>query len=157
MLLRIRSADELSPRIVVHLTLALILAPLLLVKVIVVRYQKSAWNVLITLGVTIFALAFTLVSMNVAVHYVRDLTPHKVPFAISLRVIAVVVVSAVVALLARVENGGNVTRIVRSTWNGRSGEPRFDRCSRAHCLNPLAPNSPGLTTFQTSRVVIAAM
>jgi len=69
MLLRIRLADELSPRIVLHFSLALILAPLLLVKVIVVRYQRSAWNVLITLGVTIFAVAFTLVSINVAVHY----------------------------------------------------------------------------------------
>jgi uncharacterized protein YqhQ len=57
MLLRIRSADELSPRIIVHLALALILALLLLVKVIVVRYQRSAWNVLIALGVTIFAIA----------------------------------------------------------------------------------------------------
>ena len=101
MLLRIRSADELSPRIVMHLTLALILAPLLLVKVIVVRYQKSAWNVLMTLGVTIFAIAFTLVSMNVAVHYLRDLPAHKVPFAISLRIIAVVVVAAVIAFFAR--------------------------------------------------------
>jgi len=101
MLLRIRSADELSPRIVTHLTLALILAPLLLVKVIVVRYQKSAWNVLITLGVTIFAIAFTLVSMNVAVHYMRDLPAHKVPFAISLRIIAAIVVAAVIAFFTR--------------------------------------------------------
>ena len=52
MLLRIRSADELSPRIILHLILALILTPLLLAKVIVVRYQKSAWNVLIALGIT---------------------------------------------------------------------------------------------------------
>jgi len=44
MLLRIRSADELSPRIILHLSLAFILAPLLLVKVIVVRFRKSAWN-----------------------------------------------------------------------------------------------------------------
>jgi ferredoxin-NADP reductase len=101
MVLRIRSADELSPRIVMHLTLALILAPLLLVKVIVVRYQKSAWNVLITLGVTIFASAFTLVAMNVAVHYLRNLPAHKVPFAISLRIITVVVVAAVISFFAR--------------------------------------------------------
>jgi ferredoxin-NADP reductase len=101
MLLRIRSADELSPRIVIHLVLALILAPLLLVKVIVVRYQKSAWNVLITLGVTIFAIAFTLVSMNVAVHYMRDLPAHKVPLAISLRIIAGVIVAALIAFFAR--------------------------------------------------------
>jgi ferredoxin-NADP reductase len=101
MLLRIRSLDELSPRIVLHLSLAFILAPLLLVKVIVVRYQKSAWNVLITLGVTIFAVAFTLVSMNAAVHYLRDVAPHKVPFAISLKVIVATIVAAGIAFFAK--------------------------------------------------------
>jgi ferredoxin-NADP reductase len=101
MLLRIRSADELSPRILMHLTLALMLAPLLLVKVIVVRYRESAWNVLIALGVTIFAIAFTLVSINVAVHYLRDLPPHKVPFAVSLRVVSVALICAVIAFFAR--------------------------------------------------------
>jgi ferredoxin-NADP reductase len=101
MLLRIRSLDELSPRIVLHLSLAFILAPLLFVKVIVVRYQKSAWNLLITLGVTIFAVAFTLVSMNVAVHYLRDVVPHKVPFAISLRVIVATIIAAGIAFFAK--------------------------------------------------------
>ena len=100
MLLRIRSADELSPRIIAHLILALILAPLLLVKLTVVRYQKSAWYVLIALGVTIFAVAFSLVSMNVAVHYLRGLTPRRVPLAISLAVIIVVVVTAVGAFIS---------------------------------------------------------
>lgn len=101
MLLRIRSADELSPRIALHLSLALILAPLLLVKVMVVRYQKPAWNVLITLGVAIFAIAFTLVSMNVAVHYLRAVVPHKVPFAMSLRVIVATIIAVTIALFAK--------------------------------------------------------
>ena len=101
MLLRIRSADEMSPRVILHASLAFMLAPLLLVKVIVVRYQKSAWNVLITLGVTIFAVAFTLVSMNLAVHYLRDIPAHKVPFAISLRVIVAVVIAAAIAFFAK--------------------------------------------------------
>lgn len=105
MLLRIRSADELSPRIVLHLTLALILAPLLLVKVTVVRYQKSAWDVLITLGVTIFTLAFTLVSLNVAVHYLRDVVPHKIPFAVSLRVIIAAIILAAIGFFARKHDG----------------------------------------------------
>lgn len=101
MLLRIRSADELPPRIVLHLWLALMLAPLLLVKILVVRYQKSAWNLLLTFGVMIFVLAFTLVSMNVAVHYLRDLVPHKVPFIRSFSVILVTVVAAVIGLVTK--------------------------------------------------------
>ena len=120
MLLRIRSADELSPRIVLHLSLALMLAPLLLVKVIVVRYQKSAWNVLIALGVTIFALAFTLVSMNVAVHYLRDLAPHKVPLAISLRVILAVILVVIVAFSARARTKPKMPAAPKSAAGVRS-------------------------------------
>lgn len=101
MLLRIRGTDELSPRIIFHMGLALILGPLLMIKVIVVRYQKAAWNVAMTLGITIFTVAFTLVAVNVAVHYLRDLAPHKLPFATSLRVIAAVIIAAGIALFAR--------------------------------------------------------
>ena len=102
MLLRVRgSADELSPRVVLHMGLALVLAPLLLVKVIVVRYQRAAWGVLMALGISILVTAFTLVAVNVSVHYLRNASPHKVPFAISLRVIVVVVILAAVAFLTR--------------------------------------------------------
>lgn len=65
-----------------------------------IRYRKSAWNVFMTLGVTTLAIAFTLVSMNVALHYLRDPPAQEVPFAISMRVIAAVVIGAVSALLA---------------------------------------------------------
>ena len=77
MLLRIRSADELSPRLVLHMALALALAPLLFVKVIVVRYQKAAWSLLMAIGIGILVTAFTLVTMNVAIHYLRRASPHN--------------------------------------------------------------------------------
>jgi ferredoxin-NADP reductase len=102
MLLRLRgSSDELSPRLTLHVGLALILAALLLAKVIVVRYQKAAWGALMALGISIFVAAFTLVTVNVAVHYLRNASPHKVPFATSLRVVAVVIILALVAVLTR--------------------------------------------------------
>ncbi len=102
MLLRMRgSSDELSPRLVLHMGLALALAPLLLVKVIVVRYQKAAWGLLMALGISIFLSAFTLIALNVSVHYLRNATPHKVPLAISLRVVAVVIALALVAFFVR--------------------------------------------------------
>lgn len=62
MLTRIKGlGDELSPRIILHMGLGLLLAPLLVVKVIVVRYQKAAWGLLMAIGTTVFAFAFTLV------------------------------------------------------------------------------------------------
>lgn len=102
MLLRVSgSSDELSPRLILHMGLALALAPLLLAKVIVVRYQRAAWGALMALGISILVTAFTLVAVNVSVHYLRNASPHKVPFAISLRVIVVVVILATVAFSAR--------------------------------------------------------
>jgi ferredoxin-NADP reductase len=102
MLLRIKGAsDELSPRLVLHVGLALILGPLLLAKVIVVRYQKAAWGLLMALGISIFAAAFTLVTLNVSVHYQRNASAHKVPHSISLIFVVLTVTLALVALLVR--------------------------------------------------------
>jgi hypothetical protein len=101
MILRIRgSSDELSPRLILHMGLALALAPLLLAKVLVVRYQKT-WGALMALGISIFVTAFTLVTVNASVHYLRNASPHKVPFAISLIVIAGVIALALAAFFAR--------------------------------------------------------
>ena len=49
MFLRLRGmADELPPRLILHVGLALLIAPLLFVKVIVARYQKAARASVIT-------------------------------------------------------------------------------------------------------------
>jgi len=102
MLLRIRgTADELSPRLILHMSLALVLAPLLLVKVIVVRFQKSAWGLLSALGVAIFSIAFTLVAINVSVHYVRNFSPHKMPPAVSGSVIVGISMLALIGFFSR--------------------------------------------------------
>lgn len=79
MLLRVRgSSDELSPRLILHMSLAFLLAPLLLAKVTTVRYQKDAWKLLMVLGIGIFGTAFTLVALNVSVHYLRIASRHQV-------------------------------------------------------------------------------
>ena len=67
MLLRLKGeSDELAPRILLHMLLALTLAPLLLMKVLVARYQPQGSSVLLpALGITIFLLSFTVVAVNV--------------------------------------------------------------------------------------------
>src|SRR5438270_2450948 len=98
MLLRIRAlSDELSPRLIFHEGLALALAPLLFVKVIVARYQKSARGLLMALGVAIFAIAFTIVTLNVSTHYLRQASAHKTPFSISITFVVVVLLSVLIA------------------------------------------------------------
>jgi ferredoxin-NADP reductase len=102
MLLRVKGqADELSPRLILHVGLALLLAPLLLVKVIVARYQKTARGLLTALGIGIFAAAFTLVSLNLVVHFLRVASTDKMPARTSLTFAVVVLISVAIALVAR--------------------------------------------------------
>ena len=67
MALRLKGvSEELPPRIILHVLLALLLAPVLLVKVLIARYYRHYSAALLPLGVTIFVLSFALVSMNLA-------------------------------------------------------------------------------------------
>lgn len=100
MLLRMKGwADELSPRLILHMGLALLLAPLVMAKVLVARYQKTARGLLMALGIGIFGMAFALVAMNVAVHYLRAASPHKVSGRTSEEVILAIVVLVAAAYL----------------------------------------------------------
>ncbi|HYX28947.1 MAG TPA: hypothetical protein VE863_10285 [Pyrinomonadaceae bacterium] len=102
MLLRIKgSADELSPQLVLHMGLALSLAPLLVVKVIVARYQKAARGLLMALGIGIFAIAFTLVALNFSIHFLQVASTHKEPIGISATFIALALILAVIPLVAK--------------------------------------------------------
>jgi hypothetical protein len=101
MLLRVRgSSDELSPRLIVHMGLAFALAPILFAKVIVARYQKAAWVILMALGISVFVTAFTLVTINVSIHFLRNVSRHPVPFTISLGVVVAVIISALVTFFS---------------------------------------------------------
>ena len=106
MLLRVKGqADELSPRLILHVGLAFLLAPLLLVKVIAARYQKAARGLLAALGIGIFAAAFTLVSLNLVVHFLRVASTDKVPASMSVILVGVVLISLAIALFARATQG----------------------------------------------------
>ena len=101
MLLRVKGwQDELSPRLVLHMGLALFLVPMLVGKVLVARYQKAARSLLMVLGIGIFGMAFTLVAMNVAIHFLRVASPHKMPAWTPAMVIMGVLVSVVLAYRA---------------------------------------------------------
>jgi ferredoxin-NADP reductase len=102
MLLRIRGwSRELSPRLIVHMGLALLLLPLLFVKVIVARYQKAARGLLTALGVAIFAAAFTLVAINFSIHFLRVASTEKPPIGISAIFIVAALISAAIAFVAK--------------------------------------------------------
>ena len=98
MLLRVKGwSDELSPRLILHVGLALSLVPLLLAKVIVARSQKAARGLLTGLGIVIFTVAFTLVALNLSVHFLRAASTDKVQFGTSSAFIVIVLISATIA------------------------------------------------------------
>ena len=102
MFLRVKGwSDELPARLILHMVLALSLAPLLLVKVIVARYQKAARDLLMALGIGIFTIAFSVVAPNLFVHYLRVASSHKVPVGTSAIVIVVLLMSVAIAFYVK--------------------------------------------------------
>src|SRR5260370_7771952 len=53
------------PGTMIHLTLAMVLSPLLFVKVLVARYYKSYYAFLMPIGLVIFVLSFVLIGITV--------------------------------------------------------------------------------------------
>jgi ferredoxin-NADP reductase len=75
MLLRLKdAADELSLRSMLHILVAMVLAPLFLIKVLVARYYKSYTSVLVPLGLTIFTLGFVLIASTAGPYLLRRAT-----------------------------------------------------------------------------------
>jgi ferredoxin-NADP reductase/mono/diheme cytochrome c family protein len=75
MILRARSGpDELPIPSMLHILLAMILAPLLLVKVLIARYYKSFTAALVPLGLTIFTLGFVLIATTAGPYLLRKAT-----------------------------------------------------------------------------------
>lgn len=64
-----------SPTATVHLVLALILSPLLFIKVLIARYYKNQHSLLLPIGLTIFVLAFVLIASTTGPYLVRATGP----------------------------------------------------------------------------------
>src|SRR5579871_6275068 len=75
--LRGGSADT-SPTVTLHLALAMILSPLLFIKVLIARYYKNQHSLLMPLGLTIFVLAFVLVASTAGPYLVRTTRIERV-------------------------------------------------------------------------------
>src|SRR5215471_6840609 len=76
MVARLRSGGaETSPNVTIHLALAMILSPLLFIKVLIARYYKNQHGLLMPIGLTIFVLAFVLIASTAGPYLAR---PSKV-------------------------------------------------------------------------------
>lgn len=103
MLIRLKGRpDEISPQVAFHMVLALLLGPLLFAKVISARYQRATRGPLTALGITIFSVAFTLVAMNVAVHFLHLASTDKVSGTASETFIFVALAFATIGFASKV-------------------------------------------------------
>ena len=68
--LRNGTADT-SATVTLHLALAMILSPLLFIKVLIARYYKNQHSLLLPIGLTIFVLAFVLIASTVGPYLAR--------------------------------------------------------------------------------------
>src|SRR5215469_11657279 len=146
MFLRIKGIpDELPPRILVHMCLALMLAPLLIAKIVVARRQKSARGLLSALGISIFVVSFVLVALNIASHLLSKADSAKVAAPISAVFIAVSVVCLAGLLLFphrgrkpdSAEHGAGLTR-----------EPASDPHTTTLKLVRIQPQTPDAKTLR---------
>jgi hypothetical protein len=64
MVARLGDVGGASPGIMIHLTLAMVLSPLLFVKVLIARYYKSYTSLLMPMGLVIFVLSFVLIGIT---------------------------------------------------------------------------------------------
>jgi ferredoxin-NADP reductase/cytochrome c2 len=80
MILRVKDVpDELSARPMLHMVLAMLMVPLLFVKVLIARYYKTYYSVLMPLGLIVFTLAFVLVAMTAGPYILRKATIKDIP------------------------------------------------------------------------------
>jgi ferredoxin-NADP reductase len=79
MVLRVRDQqEELSMRSLFHVLVALVLAPLLTVKILIARRYRSFHSSLVPLGLTIFVLGFVLVSSTAGPYLFRRVTMKEI-------------------------------------------------------------------------------
>src|SRR5579863_137573 len=81
MVARLGDATGGPPATMIHLTLAMVLSPLLFVKVLVARYYKTYYSVLMPMGLVIFVLSFVLIGITVGPYLAHQTRMQTVSLA----------------------------------------------------------------------------
>jgi hypothetical protein len=102
MVLRLKGLpDELSPRNLIHVVLALMLLPLLAAKVVIARYYKNQVTILKLLGSFIAGISFLVVIMNLGAYLLRTATSATVSGRLSAAAISAFAAVCIALLLRR--------------------------------------------------------
>jgi ferredoxin-NADP reductase/mono/diheme cytochrome c family protein len=109
-----------SPGTMIHLTLAMVLSPLLFVKVLVARYYKSYRSLLLPIGLVIFVLSFVLIGITAGPYLARQTRMQTVSLsAINLAPAAIDMNLAAATMEKRCSKCHNLDRIVGARKDAR--------------------------------------
>ena len=78
MIARLRGGADTSPTVTLHIALALMLSPLLFIKIMIARYYKNQHNLLMPVGLAIFILTFVLIAGATAPYLARPVRMERV-------------------------------------------------------------------------------
>lgn len=109
-----------SPGSMIHLTLAMVLSPLIFVKVLVARYYKSYYSLLLPIGLVIFVLSFVLIGITVGPTFAHRTRMQTVSLpAIDLPPAAIDMNLAAATMEKRCSKCHNLDRIVGARKDAR--------------------------------------
>src|SRR5690349_20609350 len=143
--------EEFSPRVEAHIILALLLAPLLLVKIFIVGYRRQHFSALLALGLAIFAVSFVLVTTNLLPRWLGRAAHGRVPAVFSVAVL-ITILSATSALFLRPRRTRPASGHEEPAPDSK--RPHFDHPSQATKLLRLARIEPQTPDARTLRFVV---
>jgi ferredoxin-NADP reductase/mono/diheme cytochrome c family protein len=121
MLARMRdTGGNVSAGTLIHMTLAMLLSPLLFVKVLIARYYKTYYNYLLPIGLLIFVLSFVLVAITAGPYLIRKATLRSVSLEeINLTNATIDVTQAAATMQDRCSKCHNLDRVVGARKDAR--------------------------------------
>ena len=129
MILKIKDRpDELPAPSMLHALIAVVMAPLLFIKVLVARYYRNHTSILVPLGLTIFVLAFVLVTTTAGPYFLRTATVKNISLqAIDMGVAKIDLQASEALMQRRCSRCHNLDRVVGAKKDARGWLATVDR------------------------------
>jgi len=129
MILKIKDRpDELPAPSMLHALIAVVMAPLLFIKVLVARYYRNHTSILVPLGLTIFVLAFVLVTTTAGPYFLRTATVKNISLqAIDMGVAKIDLQASEALMQRRCSRCHNLDRVVGAKKDARAWLATVDR------------------------------
>jgi len=129
MILKIKDRpDELPAPSMLHALIAVVMAPLLFIKVLVARYYRNHTSILVPLGLTIFVLAFVLVTTTAGPYFLRTATVKNISLqAIDMGIAKIDLQASEALMQRRCSRCHNLDRVVGAKKDARAWLATVDR------------------------------